>query len=415
VLEGHEDVTLFEEAVCFVKAVRDAVTPCSDLTTGANSAAENEDIGERKSFDLFGSISFAGAAPDAKQCRIHAASCQDREYFSVTIRKPPKPTQPVNWSPNLRGGSEWEDLNSIFLCASLENKDWQPPQGKYLSTLCDVADILYSQIFDKKSKATGLVLITGATGSGKTTVLNSLLLKYLHAGLTPLPNRRPHVVAVGDPVETILNQTDGKTCGAYQCDSSHYSQRAVDFTSRTLGKDVDSVQDALRDALRETPDAVVISELRDRRDFMSTLTFAETGQLAFATAHSTSLIDAMRKLISFSPASESPSGRSLLAQRLKAVIHLRNISIPDGGEITLPSVWLHNSSGIRNFVSDGLASILPRGSSGGDENRDGQKSGVLGLAWAAERLLGSKPEYKKLQAVKDNLRQEAHKLDLEVS
>jgi len=252
--------------------------------------------------------------------------------------------------------------------------------------------------------------------------------------------------------------------------------RPVDFTSRTLGIDVSSVRSALRDALRETPAAVVISELRDSEDFQATLEFAETGQLVFATAHSTSLVDAMRKLMTFAPPPESPGGRSLLAQRLKSVIHLRKIDLSgteapkDNGlnrmTITLPSVWLHNSAGIRNFVSDGLASILPRGSPvpevhptsipgannlGPDDSAGRPASGdsaptdsvpeapgpaspepvalqgrqqptgrpdlgVVGLAWAAANLIRVKNEdsaYAHLITAKRYLLELAHTIDLE--
>jgi hypothetical protein len=388
VLKNQDDVTLYEKAGPFTKKVIDATKEESDSGTSKDLfAAKDNEITGRKNFDLFGRISFGEADAYLKNCRIHAASSYDGKYFSVTIRKPPDEARRVEWKctrPLKR--EKWGGLKSIFDCASLEAKDWTPPHGRYLATLCDVADILFPKIFEAESKAAGLVLITGATGGGKTTVLNGLLLKYLAARFASKLNRRPHVIAVGDPVETILNQPAVKDGGAYQCKSSTYGARAIDFTLRTLGKDVDSVKDALRDALRETPTAVVISELRDTRDFKATLAFAETGQLVFATAHSTSLIDAMRKLMSLLPGAESASGRSLLAQRLKAVVHLRNTpSLKVRGlstkvaEITLPSVWLHNSSGIRNFVSDGLASILPRGSSMDSDRLDQQRSGVLAL------------------------------------
>jgi hypothetical protein len=217
-------------------------------------------------------------------------------------------------------------------------------------------------------------------------VIGRYLCNHLRAA-----KRRPHVVVLGDPIETLLFQGDPplklKDIGAALAKQD--AQRAFDYTARVLGLDAYSVADALRDALRETPAAYVISELRHKSDFQAALEFAATGHLVFATAHSTTLVDAFAKLGEVFGA-DNPSQRAALAQRLKAVMHVQPLRLgPDDAPWTavLPAIWRNSHIASRNFVADGLASLLPRGKSafsgGGDH-------GVLGLAHAAAALKDDK-------------------------
>jgi len=218
--------------------------------------------------------------------------------------------------------------------------------------------------------ATGLVLIAGGTGSGKTTALNVLVAKHMSRVLLHdfRKGRRPHVVVVGDPVETTfygdkmeLAESRQKTTG----------QRTVDFTARVLGVDVRSVHEALRDALRETPAAVVVGELRDRDDFRAALDFAATGHLIFSTSHSTSLEDVFRKLLDVTDAT-TPSGRAALIQRIRSVIHIRKFE-----RNRIPIVWTTTSMARRSFIAEGLSSLVP----GGKPER-----GLLGRLWMVDQL-----------------------------
>jgi hypothetical protein len=369
----HEDVTILVRHDDFFQAVK-SVFP------------DDDDIQKKTpTIDLSGPIELWAGGPNRSR-RLHAALSFGGEFYSVTIRKATDCEK--GWSHTPTGHTnEWDQITEYLKLVSLRKEDWEGDKTKYLATLCSVSDVLFEVAFPETSTpASGLVLVTGGTGSGKTTVLNGLLARYLFRLSRETPDRRPHVVAIGDPVETVFYGGTLFACAEEQLESPRYASRPLDYTARILGTDTPSVGLALQDALRETPSACVISELRRDDDFKATLKFAATGQLVFATAHNTSLVDALRKLMLFS-GKDGPSNRSLLAQRLKAVVHLQKIRVAGNQSATLPSVWLGNSPGIRNFVSDGLSSLLPHG-----ETPEADEVGVLGLGWAAKKIGIKHPE-----------------------
>lgn len=410
-----DDLTFFMKADDFLSECRRAMG--GRRVSGANIFYTQPNL---CTVDLAGPVKLPNVDPSP--CRIHAALCYGGKYYAVTLRDAPSPnyrTNPLPFTPNREdeirnavGNGHWSDLADLLNFDSIK-PDRVVPSGSYLTSPYKIADILYPEIFSRNSDAAGLVLVTGGTGSGKTTVLNGLLAKYIASlfGSRAL-EIRPRVVAVGDPVETSFFRNnvswwaskDKSLCSAdFQAEELHYQKRPIDFISRTIGTDVESVSDALHDALRETTSAYIVSELRASEDFKATLNFAATGQTIFATAHNTSLVDAIRKLMSFSKDPDIPSNRSLLAQRLKAVIHLRVIAFDDNKQATLPSVWINNATGIRNFVCDGLASLLPHTSSS-----PGNPPGVLGLAWASAQLLQDEEQ------MRNQVLKKAHAIDLSI-
>lgn len=265
----------------------------------------------------------------------------------------------------------------------------------------------------RMTPAHGLVLVSGETGSGKTQYVNAFVYLYLRQLLATAPARRPHVLSIGDPIETrvlsgIINREGLGAVGRIQQESP---RRVLDFTARVLRIDVASVKDALRDALRETPSVVIVSELREDDDFRAVLEFAATGHLVFATSHNSSLKDTMGKLMRMFRA-DTPSMRATLADRLKAIVHLQALEeISVAGtprRLTLPAFWRGNSAGIRTFVGEGLSSIqhqTPKAS-------DVEKASALGYHWAA-RMLGERPDCP-WRAVKHEVYRQALTLDLNV-
>jgi hypothetical protein len=245
----------------------------------------------------------------------------------------------------------------------------------------------------------GLVLINGGTGCGKTTWLNALLYQILKS-LKPA-DKASHIVCVGDPVETWLYpepqkhnplkvQPRASYVTFFRNNAEHLKIR---FTARLLGVDVESVEQATIDGLRETPKIFVISELREDKDFRKALAFAGTGHLVLATAHATSLVDAMTRLLRVEEAN-SASDRSMIAQRLAMLVFLKPVPVEQKAveketKVVLPKVWRNNPLGFRSFVADGLASLQVPGAWKPRLNVDtqlGSDAGMLSYRHAVECL-----------------------------
>jgi twitching motility protein PilT len=145
------------------------------------------------------------------------------------------------------------------------------------------------------NQANGLVLVTGATGSGKSTTL-AAIVNEINA------TTKKHIITVEDPVEFV-----------------HTSQESV-VTQRQVGRDVDSFASALRSALRESPDVVVVGEMRDFETVSLAVSAAETGVLVFGTLHTNSATKAVDRIIDICPDELHEQMRGVLSVLLKGVI-----------------------------------------------------------------------------------------------
>ncbi len=152
----------------------------------------------------------------------------------------------------------------------------------------------------------GLVLVTGATGSGKSTTLASFINQIN-------TTRTGHIVTIEDPVEY-----------------KHSTKRCF-VTQREIGADTASFNEALRRILREDPDYVLIGEMRDPETIRAALTIAETGHLTFGTLHTSTAVHTMTRIISSFPAAEQDQIRTQLAGSLKHVICQQLIPHPTKG------------------------------------------------------------------------------------
>jgi hypothetical protein len=316
--------------------------------------------------------------------RVHAAMCFAGKMFSVTLRslKTRGGDLPKSKNPGLKPAVRNEnkgkgrkrtqkaihflrtDKSSASIC-ELPEKTASVP---YLFSFNVLTDYVWERIAEEGAVdlSSGLILFAGATKSGKTQLLAGLLSKILAAKLVntegdSLKGRTPHVVAVGDPVETLLYGSSLKEAQK-AIEKGTVPNRPVDFTARVVGIDVDSVAQATKDALRETPTVFVIDEIRSDDELVAALNLAATGHLVMATSHSSSLKDAMGKLVHAFKA-ETPSARAALAQRVRAIIHIRPFKSTVGTKqkscvAALPAVWSQNPSAVHAFVSDGLSSLL---------------------------------------------------------
>ena len=176
-------------------------------------------------------------------------------------------------------------------------------------------------------KPRGLVLVTGPTGSGKSTTLASMIDRINQ-------ERRGHIVTIEDPIEF------------------QHSHRGCLVNQREIGRDSQSFKRALKYILRQDPDVVLIGEMRDLETFEAALTIAETGHLAFATLHTNSAIQAINRIIDVFPASAQAQIRAVLSFVLEGVITQSLIPKASGSGRVLASEVMVPNSAIRNLIRE---------------------------------------------------------------
>lgn len=174
----------------------------------------------------------------------------------------------------------------------------------------------------------GLVLLTGATGSGKSTTL-AAFINYINN----LEDSREHILTIEDPIEYIFQ--------------SNYCL----IQQREVGRDTQQFQNALRAALREDPDIIMVGEMRDLETIRLALTAAETGHLVFATLHTSSATHAIDRIVDVFPGNEKDMIRSMLAESLRAVVAQRLLKTPDGN-MRIATEVLTCTSAVRNLIRE---------------------------------------------------------------
>lgn len=173
----------------------------------------------------------------------------------------------------------------------------------------------------------GIVLVTGVTGSGKSTTLASMINTINHL-------RKCHIVTLEDPVE-------------YRYDSA----KAV-INQREVGRDVRSFSEGLRAAMREDPDVILIGEMRDRETIETAITAAETGHLVFATLHTVSAADSVDRMIQVFPSHMQDQARLELSMVLQAVLSQQLVRGRMGGRVLACETMIVTDA-IRNMIRDG--------------------------------------------------------------
>jgi twitching motility protein PilT len=195
----------------------------------------------------------------------------------------------------------------------------------------------------------GLILVTGATGTGKSTTL---------ASMVDLLNRtrRLNIITLEDPIEHI-----------------HSSQKSL-VVQREVGSHVDSFANGLRAALREDPDVILVGELRDPETIMMAMTAAETGHLVLGTLHTTSATKTLDRIIDATPTEQKAQASNFLAQHLQGVISQKLVKTVDGrGRKAIVEVFI-NTPAIANLINSGkiyqIPSILQTGRDKGMQTMD---------------------------------------------
>lgn len=178
----------------------------------------------------------------------------------------------------------------------------------------------------------GLVLVTGPTGSGKSTTLAAMINKIN-------TERSAHIITIEDPIEY-----------------THRSKKSV-IVQREVHYDTYSFSAALRSALREDPDVVLIGEMRDLETIASAITIAETGHLVFATLHTNSASQSIDRMIDVFPPHQQPQIRAQLSNILAAIVSQRLVPAIGGGRIASAEILVATPA-VRNIIREGKAHQL---------------------------------------------------------
>lgn len=201
----------------------------------------------------------------------------------------------------------------------------------------------------------GLVLITGPTGSGKSTTLAGLINKINI-------ERGEHIITIEDPIEF-----------------THKSKKSV-IVQREVHYDTYSFSAALRSSLREDPDVVLIGEMRDLETIAAAITIAETGHLVFATLHTNSASQSIDRMIDVFPPHQQPQIRSQLANIIMAICSQRLIPAIGGGRVAAAEILIATPA-VRNIIREGkshqLEAVIQTGAEFGMQSMDKTLVGLV--------------------------------------
>ncbi len=192
---------------------------------------------------------------------------------------------------------------------------------------------LYTVLEDLYLSNSGLVLVTGSTGSGKSTTLRFFLEEY---------NRKhsKKIICLEDPIEF------------------YYQEKKSLFFQREIGRDSESFQTAMKSALRQDPDVLLIGEIRDLKSLQSALYFAESGHLVFSTLHTGNCVESIHKILSLSPKEKQEEVRQRLSSSLRWMIAQELVKGKENGRIALFEL-LKNTKAVANIIYSGRELQLP--------------------------------------------------------
>jgi twitching motility protein PilT len=206
-------------------------------------------------------------------------------------------------------------------------------------------------------KEKGLILLTGPTGSGKSTTL-AAMIDHVNE------NKSCHIITIEDPVEYF-----------------HYSKNSL-INQRELGQSTHSFSNALRSSLREDPDVILVGEMRDLETIQLALTAAETGHLVLSTLHTSSAVKTIDRIIDVFPSGQKSQIRSMLSESLEAVIAQKLLQNKNkNGRIPVSEIMIANDA-VRNLIREDKIYQIPT------LIQSGGQDGMQSLDQDLQRLVG---------------------------
>ncbi|CAK2911990.1 Type II/IV secretion system family protein [Vibrio crassostreae] len=227
------------------------------------------------------------------------------------------------------------------------------------------------EIFEKIANyEKGLVLVTGPTGSGKSTTL-AAMVDYVNR------NHNKHILTIEDPIEFV-----------------HTNNKCL-VNQREVHRDTHSFKAALRSALREDPDVILVGELRDQETISLALTAAETGHLVFGTLHTSSAAKTIDRIIDVFPGSDKDMVRSMLSESLRSVIAQKLLKRVGGGRVACHEIMMATPA-IRNLIREDkvaqMYSIIQTGAAHGMQTMEQNAKQLM-----AQGLVDSEEVEKKIE------------------
>lgn len=223
----------------------------------------------------------------------------------------------------------------------------------------------------------GLVLVTGPTGSGKSTTL-AAMLNHINE------NKHEHILTIEDPIEFV-----------------HESKKCL-INQREVHRDTESFSNALRAALREDPDIILVGEMRDLETIRLALTAAETGHLVFGTLHTSSAPKTIDRIIDVFPAEEKQLVRSMLSESLRAVVAQTLLKKIGGGRVAAHEV-LVGTPAVKNLIREDkiaqIYSMIQTGSQFGMQTLDQTLQKLVREGVISQEMAASKANDKTLFGV----------------
>lgn len=195
------------------------------------------------------------------------------------------------------------------------------------SKILSMEQLGLGQIFkDICDKPRGIILVTGPTGSGKSTTL-AAMIDYINE------TRKEHILTIEDPIEFV-----------------HKNKKSL-ISQREVHRDTDSFASALKASLREDPDIILVGEMRDLETIRLALTAAETGHLVFGTLHTTSAAKTIDRILDVFPAEEKEMVRIMISESIQAIVSQALLKKKGGGRVAAHEIMIGNQP-IRNLIRE---------------------------------------------------------------